>query len=460
MDAVRGCAVTAGTPRRRGLQSILTTQLLVISAIVIGANLVFVALFDASDRSSLFIDLVRKELLRLEAAFLANDADATALAEAAGGIYASHPTAYAFAVMAQDGTVLGGRNLDLIPADMLRPGAFATDWLAWPNGTASMPVAASHSVLGAEPAVSIFFLMAGDPANLLGAEILDEFRGHVWLPLLPIAVLLIGGTILIVRRALWPVLEAAEWARAIRPGKALPAVAARNAPAEIEDLTGAVRRSVARLNAELDAEQRRAAEAAHALRTPVAVLVARLDALPAGPEMDTLRDDVRTLSRTVTQFLSSSGADRLEVPWDADADLSRVAERVVGELVPLAEKTGAEIVLTGNDRPVRVRGTEDAIALALTNLVENALGHGGRGLVEVAVGPGPALSVRDHGPGLPPARDGDLFEPFRRGSNAPRGGAGLGLAIVDRIQRAHGGTVKASDAPGGGALFRLTYPTA
>lgn len=459
MDADRGCPVTAEKPRRRGLQSILTTQLLVIAGIVIAANLVFVALFDASDRSSLFIDLMRKELLRLEAAFVANEEDAIALAESAKGIYASHPAAYAFAVMAQDGTVLSGRNLDLIAPDMLRPGAFATDWLAWPNGTASMPVAASHSVFGAEPPVSIFFLMASDPADLLGAEILDEFRGHVWLPLLPIAVLLIGGTFLIVRRALWPVSEAAEWARAIRPGKALPALAARNAPAEIEDLTGAVRRSVERLNAELDAEQRRAAEAAHALRTPVAVLVARLDELPPGPEMDTLRADVRTLSRMVTQFLSSSGADRLEVPGDAGADLSSVAERVVGDLVPLADTNGAEIVLTGNDVPVRVRGTEDAIALALTNLVENALGHGGRGLVEIAVGPGPTLSVRDHGPGLPPKSDGDLFEPFRRGSNAPHGGAGLGLAIVERIQRAHGGTVEASDAPTGGALFRLTYRT-
>ena len=60
-------------------------------------------------------------------------------------------------------------------------------------------------------------------------------------------------------------------------------------------------------------------------------------------------------------------------------------------------------------------------------------------------------------PGFPPPGDGDLFEPFRRGAGAPRGGAGLGLAIVARIQRAHGGTVEASDAPGGGALFRLTY---
>jgi two-component system OmpR family sensor kinase len=435
----------------------LTAQLLAIAAIVIVANLVFVAVFDASDRSYLSIEVARKELLSLEAEFLANGQDAAALALSADGIYGAYPSAYAFAVLAPDGGVLNGRNADLIPRGMLAPGAFATDWIAWPKGTATMPVVASHSVMGTEPVVNIVFFMASDPANLLGDEILEEFKGHVWLPLLPIAVLLIGGTLLIIRRALRPVTEAAEWARAIRPGKDVPDLAPRAAPAEIEDLTGAVRRSVEKLNAELDAEQRRAAEAAHALRTPVAVLIARLDELPPGPEMDALRADVRALSRTVTQLLTSSGADRLEVPESAVADLSKVAERVVSDLVPVAVTLGAEIALSGNEAPVRVHGAEDAVALALTNLVENALSHAGSGLIEVTVGPGPGLSVRDHGPGLPPESEGNLFEPFRRGAGAPRGGAGLGLAIVERIQRAHGGTLEAGNAPGGGAFFRLTY---
>lgn len=444
-------------PRRRGLQSILTAQLLIIAGLVVVANVVFVAVFDAADRSGLAIDVARRELLRLEAAFLSIGQDAAAVVATIDGIYDAYPSAYAFAAIAADGTVLNGKNIGLIPVDMLRPGAFASDWLAWPKGAAAMPVVASHSVQGSDPDVSLLFFMASDPADLLGYEVWDEFRGHVWLPLLPIAVLLIGGTLLIIRRALRPVAEAAEWARAIHPGKKLPHLALRNAPAEIVDLTDAVRRSLERLDAELNSEQRRAAEAAHALRTPVAVLVARLDELPPGPEYDTLRSDVRALSRTVTQFLSSSGADRLEVPENSRADLASVAARVVGDLYPVAVAQGSEIVLAGNDAPVWVRGNEDAIALALTNLVENALSHGGRGQIEVTVGPGPALAVRDHGPGLPPADEGDLFEPFRRGARAPRGGAGLGLAIVNRIQRAHDGTVEAGNAPDGGAIFRLKY---
>jgi two-component system OmpR family sensor kinase len=451
--------MSGARPPRRGLQSILTTQLLVIAAAVILANVIFVALFDASDRNSLMIDVVRRELLWLEGAYLGAGQSPGGLVAAIDGIYGAHPGAYAFAVVAPDGSVLDGRNVSLIPEDLLRPGAFATDWIAWPGGADVMPVVASHSVKGADPAISLLFLMAADPGDLLGAEVFDEFKGHVWLPLLPIAVLLIGGTLLIIGRALRPVAQAAEWARAIHPGRGLPPLDLPRSPAEVEDLTQAVRRSIERLDAELNAEQRRAAEAAHALRTPVAVLVARLDELPQGPAFDTLRDDVRTLSRMVTQFLSSAGADRLELPEDASADLSAIAERVVAELFPVAEARGCEIVLTGNDAPQSVHGLADAIALALTNLIENALHHGGQGLVEITVGPGPQLTVRDHGPGMPQG-SGDLFEPFRRGAGAPRGGAGLGLAIVARIQRAHGGTVEAGDAPGGGAVFRLTYRAA
>ncbi len=98
-------------------------------------------------------------------------------------------------------------------------------------------------------------------------------------------------------------------ARSIEPGQKVAPLDQADAPLKstTHDLTSAVQRSLVRLNAELKAEQRRAAEAAHALRTPVAVLVARLDEMPADPAFDKVRGDVRALSRMVTQFLSSAG---------------------------------------------------------------------------------------------------------------------------------------------------------
>ena len=448
--------MTALPGPRTTLQGRLMFRLVLIAVVVVLGNIGFVALFDAADRRSLLLDLSQREVLRLETAY--RSGGAAALAADPGSIYRDHPDAYAYALIRADGSVIDGRNLDLIAPDMLRPGPFATDWMAWPNGQGVLPVVATHSVADSDPPVSVVFFMASDPADLLGAEVLDEFRGHVWLPLLPIAVLLIGGTLLIVRQALRPVAAAAAWARGIEPGRKVPPLVPADAPAEILDLTDAVQRSVARLDAELAAEQRRAAEAAHALRTPVAVLVARLDGLPDDPVSDAVRQDVRALSRTVTQFLSSAGADRLEVPPDARADLNAIAARVVADLVPFADTRGAEIELQSDGLPVIVRGLDDAIALALTNLIENAILHAG-GRIMVQVGPDPGLTVSDSGPGLPEAGE-RLFEPFRRGKGAVRGGAGLGLAIVARIQRAHGGTVGVTSAPGSGTVFRLGYTAA
>lgn len=442
-------------PRRKTLQRALSVRLLGIALVVVLGNIGFVAMFDAADRGSLLLDLTKREVLRLEAAFRDANGQAGALVANPGAIYLDHPEAYAFALIRADGSVIDGRNAGLIPPDMLRPGPFATDWIAWPKGQGILPVVATHFVEGSDPPVSAVFYMAADPADLYGAEVWDEFRGHVWLPLLPIAVLLIGGTLLTARRALQPLAEAAAWARRIEPGKPLPPLVQSAAPAEILDLTEAVQRTIARLDAELGAEQRRAAEAAHALRTPVAVLVARLDELPDDPGADAVRADVRALSRMVTQFLSSSGADRLEVGKEDRADLAAIASRVVADLVPFADARGAEIELLTEPGRFIVCGQDDAIALALTNLIENAIIHAGE-RITVEVGPGPAIAVRDSGPGLSEA-SAALFEPFRRGKGAVRGGAGLGLAIVSRIQRAHGGTVDVVSTPGRGTVFRLRY---
>ncbi len=441
----------------RSLQFTLTRGLLVIAALVILANILVVAYFETANRNDLILELTRREALRLERAWLEADADPARALEEETGIYHQFPDAYAAGFFAPDGSMIAGRNIGIIPDDMLDGGTAAGDWINWPAGLGHFPVLSSHEIFGSDPSVRVVFFMREDPARLVRDEIWDEFYGHVLTPLVPIATLLIAGALFFIRRALVPVKRAARWARDIRPGRPPSPLDMNDAPLEVLDLTNAVRRGIERLDAELAAEQRRAAEAAHALRTPVAVLVARMESLPAGEPFETLRTDIRDLSRMVTQYLSSAGADRLEIGDAQSADLNAVAQKVVEELAPLAHARGVDLALDRTERPMLIRGDHDALVLAVSNLVENGIQHGGR-QVDIVVGPGPEITVTDDGPGLPAIDPHLLFQPFRRGAGAVRGGAGLGLAIVNRVQHAHGGTVTAMTRPEGGALFRLSYP--
>ena len=305
--------------------------------------------------------------------------------------------------------------------------------------------------------MQLVFVMQDDPARLVRKALIIEFIKHIWLPILPIALILIGANAFMIRRSIRPVSVAARWARSIKPGTAAAPLASHDLPAEITDLVEATQRSLERLSMALSAEQRRAAEAAHALRTPLAILMARLDALPAGPTTDKVRADLAVLSRTVRQILDSARADGLQVTEDTRTDLCAVASNVVAALAPAAYQQGAEVSLVVQATSIFARAAPDAVELAVSNLIENAIVHSRSPLIEVTVGPGPIISVSDSGCGLPADAGNRLFEPFWRGEGASPGGAGLGLAIVDRLQRAQGGSVSADNRSEDGARFVLTF---
>jgi two-component system OmpR family sensor kinase len=117
------------------------------------------------------------------------------------------------------------------------------------------------------------------------------------------------------------------------------------------------------------------------------------------------------------------------------------------------------------DPPVTVEGDASQLRQVLGNLVRNALVHTPAGTpIELSVqvkGGDAVLEVRDHGRGLPTDDTDALFERFWRadpGRERGRGGAGLGLSIVVAIVDAHGGSVQAASAPGGGAVFTIKLP--
>jgi two-component system OmpR family sensor kinase len=436
------------------LARILTRRLALIAIAVLLINAVAVAARYGSDRRALEAEAIDREMARLEAAL---ENTGPRIGDRARTLYEAHADSYGFAVLAQSGAILDVANPHLIPAPATETGIFADDWITRVPTSDGMTIVAAHKLAAREDRLRLVFVMTDDPAGLLFHALVAEFVGHIWLPILPVVLVLIGANAFMIGRGLAPVARAAEWARGIRPGSPTPPAPEGRIPAEIADLIDATQRSLDRLNAALAAEKRRGAETAHALRTPVAVLVARLDALPPGETTDWLRADLAALSRTVRQVLASAQADVLEISESARADLGRIAEAVTAALAPFAYENGVELSLDLPAGPVVANAVADGVEVALSNVVENAIIHAGTGAVEIKVGPGPVVRVRDQGPGLPPGTCAKLFEPFWRGEGAAPGGTGLGLAIVDRIQRAQGGSVEARSPAGGGAEFVLSF---
>jgi two-component system OmpR family sensor kinase len=433
----------------------LTRRLAVIAASAFGVTVAGFAAYYTSDPDYLLEAAVEQRMAALERALTLTATGEPVVDLDARALFERHPDAYGFALLDGAARVLDGANLHLVPSPALETGMFATDWMTRP-AEAPKTVVASHRVGDAGRYLRLVFVARSDPANLVRGALLREFTEHALLPLGPAFLILLGANALMIRRSLRPLAAAAAWARAVRPGAAAAPLSTEGVAPEIADLASATQRAMQRLSEALEGERRRAAEAAHALRTPVAVLTARLDSLPDSPAATSLRADIAALARMVRQVLDATSAEMATVADNAAVDLAAVAEETVAALAPFGFEKGVELELEVDPGLEPAIGEARGIGLALGNLVENAILHGS-GAVSVRAGPGPTLTVEDDGPGLPPGDRDRLFEPFRRGASAPPGGAGLGLAIVARVQRAHGGAVEAEDAPGGGARFRLSY---
>ena len=205
----------------------------------------------------------------------------------------------------------------------------------------------------------------------------------------------------------------------------------------------------------LDRRKRFIADAAHELRTPLAVVALRVEALRDETDKQELRRGLGRLVHLVSQMLdierlSLSGRERLPV------DLAGVARDVVADLAPTAINSGYDLSLEAPDASVTVTGDAHAISRAITNLIGNAIAHGGgAGQIRVIVRADRTIDVIDDGPGVPAALQPRLFEPFSRGSQDAEG-CGLGLHLTREIMRAHGGEIQLVPSQRG-ATFRLSF---
>jgi signal transduction histidine kinase len=287
-------------------------------------------------------------------------------------------------------------------------------------------------------------------------DIVTSFFPRVAWITFPILLALFLIDIVIFRRVLEPVRIASTTAAAIGPSHTDVRLSEQAMPAEIVPLVHAVNQALDRLEAGFRAQRDFTADMAHELRTALAVVRARVDALEQGPSRDALRADLVSMTRTVSQVLDIAELESFVIGDDARADLHAVCTEAVAFMAPLAVNLSKTIALTGADGPVWVHGHPEALFRAVRNLVENAIRHTPKGgSIDVDVSAEGVVRVLDDGPGVPEAERESIFRRFWRRDRTHADSRGLGLAIVARVAETHDGSVTVENRPGGGATFTL-----
>ncbi|ETR78314.1 histidine kinase [Afipia sp. P52-10] len=292
---------------------------------------------------------------------------------------------------------------------------------------------------------------------LLDDVVANYFHQVRWITI-PTLLLLLAIDFVIFRRAVRPLLHASEQARSISPTRIDVRLPTGDIPNEIQPLVVAVNQALDRLERGFRAQRDFAADAAHELRTPLAILRTRIETLPDKDVAQTLAQDVAGMTRVVNQLLDAAELETIIIDPAEKADLRDICIEIAGFIAPLALARGKRVAVTGTDAPVIIQGNAEMLRRAVRNLVENAFNHtSDDSIVEIMVTATGTVSVLDRGPGVAASEREIIFERFWRRDRRV-GSAGLGLSIVKRIVQAHGGTITVDNRAGGGADFSMHFP--
>jgi len=275
---------------------------------------------------------------------------------------------------------------------------------------------------------------------------------------IPITLTVIGFLWLELRRSIAPLRRVAQQAREIDLQSINQRLPENQVPTEIEPFVAAVNNALTSLNAGIERERRFSANAAHELRTPIAILIALAETMPNDAVSKELKRHLSQLQSIVEQLLASARLARSPSQGAEDVDLAATVFAKVSDYTPLIMESGRDIVFEGPTSGVMVKGNLRAIESVVGNLLDNALrAEPLGGSVLVSIDPGATVSIVDHGAGVPVEDREKIFEPFWR-KDENTAGTGLGLSIAKELMEKLGGRVWVEDTPGGGATFKLQFP--
>jgi signal transduction histidine kinase len=212
----------------------------------------------------------------------------------------------------------------------------------------------------------------------------------------------------------------------------------------------------------LESRSRMLAAVSHDLRTPLTRLRLRAEALPEGEDKDRMLRDLGTMNGMISQSLSYLRDQATKGRMDR-IDVSALLDTIADDFAD----TGHEVTFEGA-RNVVIVADHELLIRAISNVVDNAVKFGGAAEIGLTL-PSPsqiAITVTDHGPGIPDPQKQAAFEPFSRGDaarhqgedDAQGNGFGLGLAIARQIVERHGGAITLHDAEPEGLTVKISLP--
>ncbi|HWJ17106.1 MAG TPA: ATP-binding protein [Geobacterales bacterium] len=315
----------------------------------------------------------------------------------------------------------------------------------------------SQLIKGSSPPIWVQVAFADN--EVIFDSVLEEFVIDIAWIWLPFVVILLMINMIVIRVSLKPLVQASEQAAQIGPMAVSKRISEKGLPREVLTLVRAINHALDRLEEGYREQGAFIADAAHELRTPIAIMTTHMDILPEFEGKAALKEELGGLKRLVNQLLDNARIEALRIAPNEAADLNALALDVAAFLAPCAIARGKTIEVSSARDPALVNGSYDYLFRALRNLVENAIEHTPAGTaVHIAIRSPSTLVVSDCGPGIPPAEREAIFERFWQGRRDRGGGAGLGMAIISRTVAAHKGTIEVGDREGGGAKFTVYFP--
>jgi signal transduction histidine kinase len=303
---------------------------------------------------------------------------------------------------------------------------------------------------------------------------LTAVRNSVWLTAGLAALAAVGLSLLLARQIAKPVRALTTAARRVGSGDFDQRVPVRTRD-ELGELAEAFNSMAEAVGRQELLRRQMAADIAHELRTPLAIIQANLEAMLDGvrplsaEEVADVHQEMRLLIRLIADLQDLSLAEAGQLPLRKEpTDLGVLARASVARFSSRAEEKGVQLTVDAPNSLPLVDADQDRISQVLGNLLDNALRYAPtRGEVTVnlesaADQGGAKLTVHDTGPGIPTEHLPNVFERFYRADQArsrAAGGSGIGLAVVKQLVEAHGGQIWAESPTGGGTSFTLMLPT-